>query len=115
LHRISRRQWLHRGEEEGTALRMGVFCWLQEWGQEEGAVWEWSFLLVARVGKGRGRWARRGFCWLLDYNIYGQRNPFSHYWKKCSRKDYRVVFYNVRSILVKLIQIWPNLHLYIFI
>jgi hypothetical protein len=39
---------------------------------------------------------------LPDWDIYGQRNPFSHYWKTAPEKI-RVVFYNVGSVLVKLI------------
>jgi hypothetical protein len=33
-----------------------VFCWLQQWGEEKSIVREWGFLLVARVGRERGRW-----------------------------------------------------------
>jgi hypothetical protein len=59
-------------ERKGALCGDGVFCWLQELGEEEGAMREWGFLLVARVGRGEEGTGRKG-------NIYGQRNPFSHY------------------------------------
>jgi hypothetical protein len=40
--------------------------------EEEGAVREWGFLLVARVGREEEGAGRKG-------DIYGQRNSFIHY------------------------------------
>jgi hypothetical protein len=68
----------------------GVFCWLQELGEEGSVVRGWGFLLVARVGRGRGRCVRVGFLLVARVgreeegarrkgDIYGKRNPFNHY------------------------------------
>jgi hypothetical protein len=58
---------------------MGFFCWLQELGEEEGIVREWGFLLVAKVGSGRGHWKEGGYLWSDE--------PIQRLLKQLLRKD----------------------------
>jgi hypothetical protein len=66
------------GERKRALCENGVFCWLQEWGEEEGTGEKGAF-----VGCQTGIFMAIG---------------------KIAPKKIIVVFYNVGSILVKLIQ-----------
>lgn len=81
------------------------------WGEEESAVRGWGFLLVARVGRGRGRCARMGFfvgCKsgerkraLGGRGIFMARGTHSAIIEKTAPEKIRVV---VGSVQFKLIQ-----------
>jgi hypothetical protein len=80
------------------------FLVVQEWEEEEGAVREWGFLVGCKSGEtkeGAGR--EGGFCWLPYWDIYCQRNPLANI-EKSAPENIRVVFYNVRFVIVELIQ-----------
>jgi hypothetical protein len=92
-------------ERKGALCEDGVFCWLQELGEEEGAEREWGFLLVSRVGRGEEGAGRKG-------DIFMARGTHSAIIEKTAPVKIRVV---VGSVQFKLIQFRPNLHLYLHI
>jgi hypothetical protein len=80
-------------ERKGALCEDGVFCWLQELGEEEGAVREWGFLLVAKVGRGEEGGGRKG--------IFMARGTHSAIIEKTAPEKIRVV---VGFVQFKLIQ-----------
>jgi hypothetical protein len=59
-----------RGRER--FVRMGFFVGCKSWERKRTLCENGGFLLVARVGRGEKGAKRKG-------DIYGQRNPLSHY------------------------------------
>jgi hypothetical protein len=56
-------------ERKEALCEDGVFCWLQELRDEEGAVREWCFLLVARVGRGEEGTRRKGILMAIGSHL----------------------------------------------
>jgi hypothetical protein len=92
-------------ERKGALCEDGVFCWLQELGEEEGVVRELGF-----------------FCWLQEFGeekrplggrgIFMARGTHLSIIAKTTPEKIRVV---VGSVQFKLLQFLPNLHLYLHI